>query len=61
LGHLLHFLEVSNLHRGNKRSFVFVCDAIPVDEIPLEMVVVPTIGEAADIIEMENIERDLGF
>lgn len=61
LGHLLHFLEVSNLHRGNKHSFVFICDAIPVDDIPHKMIVVPTLGEAADIIEMENIERDLGF
>lgn len=61
LGHLLHFLEVSNAHRANKNSFVFICDAIDVDEIPLEMVVVPTLIEAGDIIEMENIERDLGF
>ncbi|MEP2935684.1 MAG: ribonuclease Z [Gilvibacter sp.] len=61
LGHLLHFLEVSNHHRGAKNSFVFVCDTIDVDEIPLEMVVVPTLQEAGDIIEMEEIERDLGF
>ena len=28
---------------------------------PDEIVVVPTIHEAYDIIEMEDIERDLGF
>jgi len=31
------------------------------DEIPYEMIVVPTLQEAGDIIEMEEIERDLGF
>lgn len=61
LGHLLHFLEVSNGHRGQKRSFVLICTAIDVDDIPFEMIVVPTIQEAQDIIEMEEIERDLGF
>jgi hypothetical protein len=29
--------------------------------VPDEMVVVPTVLEAHDIIEMEEIERDLGF
>ena len=28
---------------------------------PETVVVVPTVGEAEDIIEMERIERDLGF
>ncbi len=61
LDHLLHFLAVSNTHRGAKKSFVLVCDTIDIDEVPLEMVVVPTLQEAGDIIEMEEIERDLGF
>ncbi len=58
---LLLFLKVSNLHRKSKQSFVIVNDAISIDEIPYEMIVVPTIQEAGDIIEMEEIERDLGF
>jgi hypothetical protein len=29
--------------------------------MPDEIVVVPTLQEAYDIIEMEEIERDLGF
>lgn len=61
LGHLLHFLEASNNHRANKHSFVLVCTSIDVDDIPMEMLVVPTLQEAQDIIEMEAIERDLGF
>ena len=31
------------------------------DEIPDELIVVPSIQEAYDIIEMEEMERDLGF
>lgn len=61
LNELLLFLKVSNLHRKTKQSFVIVNDAISMDEIPYEMIVVPTVLEAGDIIEMEEIERDLGF
>ena len=61
LPELLLFLKVSNLHRKTKHSFVIVNDAISIDEIPYEMIVVPTVQEAEDIIDMEEIERDLGF
>ncbi len=61
LQELLLFLKVSNLHRKTKQSFVIVNDSISIDEIPYEMIVVPTLQEAVDIIEMEEIERDLGF
>lgn len=61
LPELLQFLKTSNLHRKTKQSFVIVNDAIDIDEVPFEMIVVPTLQEAADIIEMEEIERDLGF
>jgi len=42
-------------------SFVIVFNGINIDNIPEDIVVVPTLTEAKDIIEMENIERDLGF
>ena len=61
LPELLLFLKSSNLHRKTKQSFVIVNDAISIDEIPYEMIVVPTLQEADDIIDMEEIERDLGF
>lgn len=61
LPQLLNFLEVSNLHRQTKQSFVIVNNVIDFDDVPFEMIVVPTLQEAADIIEMEEIERDLGF
>ncbi len=61
LEELLQLLEVSTKHRASKNSFVMVNDAINPDDIPDEFVVVPTLQEAEDIIEMEEIERDLGF
>lgn len=61
LEELLQLLPLSNGHRAQKHSFVIVNDAINPDDIPMELVVVPTLQEAADIIEMEEIERDLGF
>ncbi|MAU26673.1 MAG: ribonuclease Z [Muricauda sp.] len=56
---ILEFLELSNQHRAAKKSFVLVTDKVTYDEVPDEMCVVPTIQEAKDIIEMEEIERDL--
>ena len=61
LPQLLQFLKTSNLHRKTKQSFVIVNDAIDVDDVPYEMIVVPTLQEAGDIVEMEEIEKDLGF
>ncbi|WP_242131807.1 ribonuclease Z [Aestuariivivens marinum] len=58
---IVEFLELSNTHRAAKHSFVIVSDKIDVDDIPDEIIVVPTIEEAYDIIEMEEMERDLGF
>ena len=58
---IIEFLQISNLHRRAKHSFVLVTDKIGIDDIPDELVIVPTLNEAYDIIEMEEIERDLGF
>jgi len=58
---LLLFLKVSNKHRSTKHSLVIVNNGISTDDIPFEMIVVPTLQEAGDVIEMEDIERDLGF
>lgn len=61
LPQLLEFLKLSNYHRSTKHSFVIVNNAVDIDDVPLEMTVVPTLQEAFDIVEMEEIERDLGF
>lgn len=55
------FLDISNQHRHAKHSFVIVTDKANLDEMPDVLVVVPTLKEAYDIIEMEEIERDLGI
>lgn len=58
---IIEFLRVSNTHRATKQSFVIVTNTINATETPDEIIVVPTIKEAYDIIEMEEMERDLGF
>ena len=58
---LIEFLQISNQHRKAKQSFVIVTDKIHNDHTPDELIIVPTVQEAYDIIEMEEIERDLGF
>lgn len=58
---IIEFLRLSNTHRGDKKSFVVVTEHADLDQMPDEIVVVPTLHEAYDIIEMEDIERDLEF
>lgn len=55
------FLEIVKSHFKSKKSLVFVTDVINFNDVPERIIVVPTILEAHDIIEMEEIERDLGF
>jgi hypothetical protein len=58
---LVEFLQICNTHRNAKHSFVLVTDKADMNDVPDEIIVVPTLQEAYDIIEMEEIERDLGF
>ncbi len=58
---LSEFLMLSNTHRENGHSFVIVTNNIDVDSIPEELIVVPTLIEAKDVIEMEEMERDLNL
>lgn len=55
------FLLLSKKHKLAKKSFVIVTDKISYDVAPEELSITPTIQEAHDIIEMEEIERDLDF
>ncbi|WP_397362611.1 ribonuclease Z [Olleya sp. R77988] len=57
----IEFLRVSNQHRKAKHSFVIVNEGIDTETTPDEIIIVPTLQEAHDIIEMEIMERDLGF
>jgi hypothetical protein len=56
---MLEFLEISRAHKKSGKSFVLVTDKLDYDDVPEEMSLAPTIQEARDIIEMEDIERDL--
>ena len=58
---ILVFLHFAEEHRNNGTSFVLVVNDIDFDNLPDEIIAVPTLTEAKDIIEMEKIERDLGF
>lgn len=58
---VMEFLQLSNKHRKNYKSFVLVTDKVSYDEVSEDIVIVPTLQEAKDIIEMEEIERDLGL
>ncbi len=55
------FLLVSKKHKQSKKSFVIVSDTITYEDAPEELTLTPTLQEAYDIIEMEEIERDLNF
>ncbi|QDO94811.1 ribonuclease Z [Formosa sediminum] len=61
LEQIIEFLQISNTHRKAKHSFVLVSDKTDLDQSIEEIVIVPTLQEAYDIIEMEEMERDLGF
>ena len=58
---LSEFLLMSNTHRQNGHSFVIVTNNIDIDSTPEELIIVPTLTEAKDIIEMEEMERDLNL
>ncbi|EKT3965142.1 ribonuclease Z [Flavobacterium psychrophilum] len=48
-------------HAKYKKSFVIVVSEFDFNANTKKIVVVPSVLEANDIIEMEEIERDLGF
>jgi len=47
--------------KENGTSFVMVYNTINIDDFPENFNIVPTLIEAEDIIEMEAMERELGF
>ena len=58
---ILEFLNISKSHRAKKHSFVLVTNTVDLNQVPDEICVVPSLQEAHDIIEMEEMERELGF
>ena len=57
LDEILLFSQLAMDHKNNNKSLVIVCNGLDIDEI----IVVPTLKEAEDVIELEEIERDLGI
>lgn len=55
------FVDLSKQFKKEKKSFVIVAEGIDFNKVPAALHVVPTVLEAHDLIEMEEIERDLGF
>ncbi len=55
------FLPMSKKHKKAKKSFVIVVADFDYNALPEKFTIVPSLLEAHDIIEMEEIERDLGF
>jgi len=58
---VMGFLEIAKAHQLHDKSFVLVSNAIAIDELPEEIVLVPSLKEAEDLIQMDEIQRDLGI
>lgn len=58
---ILLFLDTAITHSENNTSFVVIAPKANLDHLPEELMVAPTLVEAMDIIELEEISRDLGF
>lgn len=54
-------LQRTKAHQHHKKSFVVVSAHWISNELPEELVCVPTLQEAIDLIEMDEMQRDLGF
>ena len=55
------FLKAASDLKAKGKSFVIIQKRINIDDFPDVLNIAPTIQEAKDILEMEAIERDLGF
>lgn len=57
----LLYLSIAEQKKENGTSFVIVNKVINIDDFPDNLNIVPTLIEAEDILEMEAMERELGF
>lgn len=58
---LSQFLPLARMHKKARKSFVIVAAGVDYTAAPASLNIVPTTQEAFDLIEMDEIERDLGF
>jgi hypothetical protein len=54
-------LKLTKSHQLQKQTFVVVAPHWSQSDISDEIVCVPTLQEAFDLIEMDEMQRDLGF
>ena len=58
--HIKEFVELAGHHKNlSNKSFVIVTGPISLKRLPEGLNVVPTLHEALDTVEIEEIERDL--
>lgn len=55
------FLKIAEQKKENGTSFIVLNSSVITDDFDENLNIVPTLQEAQDILEMENIERELGF
>lgn len=55
------FSDLIKKHKKAKKSLVLVANDFDYNAVPSNIILVPSLLEASDIIEMDEIERDLGF
>lgn len=53
-------LAVQHMEEANK-SFIIVIESIDFNEFDGDLIIAPSLQEAYDLIEMDEIQRDLGF
>jgi hypothetical protein len=53
--------NISQQKKENGTSFVIIYNNINIDDFPENFNIVPSLIEAEDILEMEAMERELGF
>jgi hypothetical protein len=54
-------LFLTNTKKEQSKSLVIVYNNINIDDLPQNFNIIPTLLEAEDLLEMEAIERELGF
>ena len=57
----LLFLKIAEQKKENGTSFIVLNSSVITDDFDENLNIVPTLQEAQDILEMENIERELGL
>jgi hypothetical protein len=55
------FSPIIEDHNNNGKSFVIVLDRSNLNDLAEDIFAVPTLKEAEDVVDFEDIERDLGI